>query len=269
MIATTVGMMLIVAVALMFATAITADVSRPTRVAGMLRYTVKNAEVIPLGALCMLDATGEVLNGADTAACTFAGVAQQSIDNSADGETLLCDKFSQFRAAGSGFTAADLDKDVFLADNNTVAIRADVTNQVRAGRIVQVVSATQVWVDPTLPPEGHGDVTVVADPAAATSTNGVAAAAIPGALTSSNGVAAAAIPGALTSTDGVAAAAAADLAALAAEAEKIGDDTRAIHAAMLLAQAENEKIGDDARAALAKVAAVVDALQAQGLFVAS
>jgi hypothetical protein len=83
---------------------------------------------------------------------------------------------------------------------------------------------------------------------ALTSTNGVAAAAIPGALTSTNGVAAAAIPGALTSTNGTAAAASADLAALAAEAEKIGDDVRAVHAAMLLAQAENEKIGDDARA---------------------
>lgn len=38
---------------------------------------------------------------------------------------------------------------------------------------------------------------------------------------------------ALTSTNGVAAAASADLAALAAEAEKIGDDVRAIHAALV------------------------------------
>lgn len=37
----------------------------------------------------------------------------------------------------------------------------------------------------------------------------------------------------LTSTDGTAAAASADLAALAAEAEKIGDDVRAIHAALV------------------------------------
>lgn len=39
----------------------------------------------------------------------------------------------------------------------------------------------------------------------------------------------------LTSTNGTAAAASADLAALAAEAEKIGDDVRAIHAALLTA----------------------------------
>ena len=39
-----------------------------------------------------------------------------------------------------------------------------------------------------------------------------------------------AAPAALTSTNGVAAAASADLAALAAEAEKIGDDVRALHA---------------------------------------
>ncbi|MFA6289934.1 MAG: hypothetical protein WC661_21330 [Opitutaceae bacterium] len=75
---------------------------------------------------------------------------------------------------------------------------------------------------------------------------------------STNGTAAAAIPGALTSTNGTAAAAAADLAALAAEAEKIGDDVRAIHAAALLAQAESEKQGDDIRALYA-------ALQAAGI----
>jgi hypothetical protein len=79
-----------------------------------------------------------------------------------------------------------------------------------------------------------------------------------------NGTAAAAIPGALTSTNGVAAAAAADLAALAAEAEKIGDDVRAVHAAVLLAQAENEKIGDDARAAVVLVNAIRSALIAKG-----
>lgn len=83
--------------------------------------------------------------------------------------------------------------------------------------------------------------------------------------TSTNGVAAAAIPGALTSTNGTAAAAAADLAALAAEAEKIGDDVRAIHAAALLAQAEAEKIGDDARAAVVLVNELRAALVAAGL----
>lgn len=91
--------------------------------------------------------------------------------------------------------------------------------------------------------------------------------AAPGAATSTNGAAALAIPGALTSADGIAAAAAADLAALAAEAEKIGDDVRAVHAAMLLAQAETEKIGDDARAALAKIAAIHTALVANGQLV--
>lgn len=82
--------------------------------------------------------------------------------------------------------------------------------------------------------------------------------------TSTNGTAAAAIPGALTSTDGTAAAAAADLAALAAEAEKIGDDVRAVHAAALLAQAETEKIGDDVRAVVTLVNELRAALVALG-----
>ncbi len=142
---------------------------------------------------------------------------------------------------------------MFLADNNTVALQADVTNQVRAGRIVEVVSATLVWVDPTLPPEGHGDVTVVADPASATSTNGAAALAIPGAL---------------TSTNGVAAAAAADLAALAAETEKIGDDVRAVHAAMPWPRPRTRRLATTPGGA-GEGARSREALQAQGLFVAS
>lgn len=99
---------------------------------------------------------------------------------------------------------------------------------------------------------------------ALTSTNGAGASAAPAAATSTNGVASAAIPGALTSTNGTAAAAAADLAALAAETEKIGDDARAIHAAVLLAQAENEKIGDDARAARTSAAALAAELEKVG-----
>lgn len=108
-----------------------------------------------------------------------------------------------------------------------------------------------------------GDVIEVADlvePAAVASL--VTA---PAAATSTNGTLTATAPAALTSTDGVAAAAAADLPGLAAEAEKIGDDVRALHAKYTLAIAEAEKASDDAREALAKTAAIHTALVAQGV----
>lgn len=102
---------------------------------------------------------------------------------------------------------------------------------------------------------------VVAAPAALTSTNGAAAAAIPAA-----GTYAAPNAGAVNSgdagTDTVITSLRTQLIALAA-------DVAAIHAADLLAQAENEKIGDDARALHAKVAALVTALTANGQIAAA
>lgn len=230
----------------------TDDVPRETRDLRFVELTVKDEEEILLGALlCTDDATGEVENATDADGKTFAGFAVQSVDNSDDGETILADVTTCFKATSTGLSADDIGKTVYISDNDTVALTS--TYGVVAGTIVAVISATECWVKPPARVAWENvqiTATEVAAPTAATSTNGVAAAAIPGAL---------------TSTDGVAAAATADLPALAAEAEKIGDDVRAVHAAALLAQAENEKIGDDVRALITNVTALRTALVNHGI----
>jgi len=93
--------------------------------------------------------------------------------------------------------------------------------------------------------------------AALTSTNGYSATSAPDALTSTNGALAAVTLAAETSTNGTAAAAAADLAALAAETEKIGDDTRDVRAKFATAITEMEKASDDIRLLHAKYTLLV------------
>lgn len=92
--------------------------------------------------------------------------------------------------------------------------------------------------------------------------------AAPAAAVSTDGAMAAIALAAETSTDGTAAAAAADLAALAAEAEKIGDDTRDVRAKFATAITELEKVSDDARVALAAVADLRLKLITAGVIVA-
>lgn len=245
--------------------ALSDDYQRQRRAPGSNKYTVKNDEVLYAGALCNVDTNGEALAATDTAGEFFGGVyyGPNRIDNSDDGEEVILDRHSVFLATGSGFSAGDVGKPVYIVDDNTVGLDTASTNRVYVGRIVQYVSATQVWVDPNLDDDFLLDVSeAVADATSATSTNGTAGAVT---LTAVD---------ALTSTDGTAAAASADLAALAAEAEKIGDDVRALHtvvdtqatelAALI---AEIEKIGDDARAALTSAGATITALKTIGLLV--
>lgn len=200
------------------------------------------------GCMIAYDPANSQAQPADPAMAATAvviGVAEETVDNAdgAKGDLKIRPRAGVWRMKSDGnLTAAHLYKPCRVVDDHTVGVPAGTDADRIAGLFVGL-DGDYAWVLIMPSAFQRGPLTVPV-----TSTNGVAAAAIPGALTSTNGVAAAAIPGALTSTDGVAAAAAADLAALAAEAEKIGDDTRAIHAAMLLAQAENEKIGDDVRA---------------------
>lgn len=152
----------------------------------------------------------------------------------------------------------EVGKEIRIRTNGVVAAGAvlvlDAIAGANIGKVVTIPAVAGIYFSPGIAAEDAVDeqlikvnplprIIVVADSVAA-----------PAAATSTNGGMTAQAPAALTSTDGVAAAAAADLAALAAEAEKIGDDVRSLHAKYTLAITEAEKVSDDARAALAAVA---------------
>lgn len=102
------------------------------------------------GSMVCTNASGYAAPGADTANFMFAGVACAEADNSAGANGAINVKIKRkgvFLFAASGMTAADVGKTVYVLDDQTVALAAGTMNDIPAGKIVKVESATAVWVD--------------------------------------------------------------------------------------------------------------------------
>jgi len=102
------------------------------------------------GALVSVNAAGYLTNATDTASDIFAGVADETVDNSAGNAG---DKEMKVRIGGvvnvdSEFSAAQTNVTdlVYAYDNHTVSNAATMTNDVLVGRIVEVVSASKLRV---------------------------------------------------------------------------------------------------------------------------
>ncbi len=262
---------LVVFIALSFATALGADKQRTRRAPGNISYVIKDNEILYTGALCCVDSNGELVAGADTAAYDFAGVYYgDKIDNTDDGYSAIVDKRSEFQVAIGSAAAGDVGKNVYLLDDNTVGYYAASTNKVYVGRVSAYVSSTLIWVDPTQPEDLTLEVQTVADPAAATSTNGyltsIASAVV-------QAVSAQAVASALASPSFSATVTSAEAAAYAAQVQKLASDVTSLVSVVTgnasvqaLELAEAEKVSDDARAARTSAAAAITALKALKLF---
>lgn len=176
----------------------TAERDTEKRAGEFLTLPLAADTVIYGGTLVAKDANGRLVPASDTAGLRVIGRAAATVDNT-DGSagdldgTVELGVFFFDNSETNAVDAADVGTMAEVEDDQTVA--DDSTNHVAAGRVVEV-TAEGVWVDTRY--AYFGAKTVVA----------------------------------LTSTNGTAAAAAADLAGLAAEAEKIGDDVRALHASL-------------------------------------
>jgi predicted RecA/RadA family phage recombinase len=97
----------------------------------------------------MYDATGHLVNAADTASCTPAGVAtEKTTSGSTAGDTQVAIyRRGVFTFAASSATQAWVGIAVYWVDNQTVALAATTDNDVKAGTCVGVNSATEVLVD--------------------------------------------------------------------------------------------------------------------------
>lgn len=157
--------------------------------------------VIYAGNMVATNASGYALAATDAANLRLDGRAEETIDNSAGAAGDLSIKsrsgvYLYKNSATDPLTIADIGKPCFVEAPDTVA--KETTNSLVAG-VVHAITDEGVWVD-QLFVDALTPVASVVD---------------------------------LTSTNGTAAAASANLAGLAAEAEKIGDDVRAIHAALV------------------------------------
>lgn len=172
------------------------SIDTPERAGGVFVYPIAAATKIYAGTLVALNATGYLVSASNTAGLRVMGRAEEEVDNSAgaDGDLTAAVKAGTFRFANSGTNAVDPDDvgKLCFVEDNQTVSETG-TNGVKAGRVVAVETAG-VWVDTHYAP-------VVPVALVVGSTNGTAAAA-------------------------------ADLAALKAETELLGDDTRAAIAAL-------------------------------------
>lgn len=165
---------------------------------------VKAAEIIYAGVMVAYDTANSQAQSADPgmpATARVIGVAQATVDNrtGVKGALKVSPRAGVVRMKSDGnLTAAHLFTQVRVIDDHTVGVPAGTDADRFAGLFVGL-DGGYAWI--LIMPENalRGPTTVT-----------------------------------LTSTNGTAAAASASLANLAAEAEKIGDDVRAIHAALVL-----------------------------------
>lgn len=115
-------------------------------------YPVKAATKLVAGALVAIDASGWLVNAADTANFVNAGILDKTVDNtvgaaangSKQGRVITRGVFD-FVFSGTA-TQATVGQKVYAVDNQTVAVAATTTNDVLVGTVVEFISATAVRV---------------------------------------------------------------------------------------------------------------------------
>ena len=114
--------------------------------------SVASGKKIYRGAFVKIQADGYGAPEAAEAGGFFAGVAQETIDNSsgADGD-LDCQiqRVGQFLVDGqSGFAVGDVGSPVYASDDQTISTTQG-ANEHQIGKISEFVSASSVWVELT------------------------------------------------------------------------------------------------------------------------
>jgi hypothetical protein len=115
-------------------------------------YKVKAATKLVAGAAVMTDASGWLVNAADTASCLFQGILDKTVDNTvgaaANGSKVgrvITVGAHDFVFSGTA-TQATVGLKVYAVDNQTVAVVATTTNDVLVGVVTEFISATKVRV---------------------------------------------------------------------------------------------------------------------------
>lgn len=141
-------------------TAITQPRDTPWRDCILVPLPVAKGEVIPMGAIVCVSATGFAVNGIEDATLKYAGCADESVDNSAgeDGAQFINVRANKaFKWASDGtITQASLLTRAYIVDNQTLSaenggapadgetLAGDATRS-SAGKII-LIESDGVWV---------------------------------------------------------------------------------------------------------------------------
>lgn len=126
--------------------ATTTDRNTPARyIQRQIRLVLKANETIPAGAIVCVDATGQAVNGADTAGLICMGRAEAAASYAAGDREIVVSRGVFLYANNAGAVLqADVGKIANIVDNQTVTDAATV-NSIGCGYIEEV-TAEGVWV---------------------------------------------------------------------------------------------------------------------------
>ena len=106
-------------------------------------------DIIYKGGLVSVNAAGFLVAATDTASETCVGVADENVDNSGGSAgDLVCKVISgrAFLLPATSLIDTDVGVLAYVVNDNEVEVVAAVSNNVIVGTIIELVSATSVWV---------------------------------------------------------------------------------------------------------------------------
>lgn len=129
---------------------------------GLKSYPVKASTKIYKGTLVAIDSAGYAIPAADAASNRVVGVADAQADNSsgANGDINLKVRTGVAKFTASSITQAMVGQIMYVVDDQTFD-EALGTNGVKAGRLLEFISATEGWL--LVQPTGVGAVLANAD----------------------------------------------------------------------------------------------------------
>jgi len=114
-------------------------------------FQVAASEKIYGGALACVNAAGYALEGSDTAGLIFQGIAMSQKDNlsGSNGDlTIVLRRRGLINCVmATAITIANVGDNVFLVDDQTVDLTANVTNNIFCGIIAGYIDTTHAWID--------------------------------------------------------------------------------------------------------------------------
>ena len=114
---------------------------------GIIHAAPMAVDIIYRGALVVYNAAGYLAPASGASGEIFAGVAEEEVDNSAGSagdEVCRYKKEGIYLLEGAGLAQGDVGEQVYASDDQTITKTAGTNAPV--GKIVEYVSATQVWV---------------------------------------------------------------------------------------------------------------------------
>jgi hypothetical protein len=133
-------------------TALAADKQNPQYRDGVdVGVPMAESQCVYGGAFTCVNAAGYALPGSDTAALIFQGVAIEQKDNSdgSNGDLTVVVKRRGLHKAilDTAISQANVGDNVFLVDDQTVDLTANVSNHIFCGSIAEYIDTTHAWID--------------------------------------------------------------------------------------------------------------------------